>query len=86
MKLSKKQRLTILERAYDKAAKVLPGQKGKLAEVEGMVLAEAISYSAELGRIRRREYRGNVWQHFGWDEPAASEQYSKLLKDIRNGQ
>lgn len=42
MKLSKKQRLMIFDRAFDKAAKVKPGEKSPLFPMEEEVLRDAL--------------------------------------------
>lgn len=42
MRLSKKQRLMIFDRAYDKAAKVKPGEKSPLFPIEEEVLRDAL--------------------------------------------
>ena len=86
MKIGKKQRLAILERAYDKAAKVLPGGTVILADLERSVLADAIEWSRRLAHGRRQSYRRSVWEHFGWNESAASERFTKMIEEIRNGQ
>ena len=86
MKLGLKQRLAILDRAYDKAAKFLPGETNKLAEMERSVLTSAITWSSNLSRYRRKDYRDRVRQHFGWDHPANIERFAKTLEEIRNGQ
>lgn len=81
MKLKLKQRLQIFDRAYDKAAKGI-----KLAEVEQIVLQDAISYSRELAQAARRHYRDQVWHEFGWDTEEAKTAYNKMIKEKCYGQ
>jgi hypothetical protein len=48
MKLSLKQRLMIFDRAYDKAAKVKPGEKSPLFPMEEEVLRDALQLDWDL--------------------------------------
>jgi len=48
MKLSLKQRLMIFDRAYDKAAKVKPGEKSPLFPMEEEVLRDALKLDWDL--------------------------------------
>jgi hypothetical protein len=86
VKIKEKQRLEILNRAYDKATKVLPGKPVVLADLERSVLAASIDWSRRLAHERRQSYRHSVWEHFGWNEPAEVERFHKMLEEIRNGQ
>lgn len=61
MRLSKKQRLMIFDRAYDKAAKVKPGEKSPLFPIEEEVLQDALRLDWNLRvaakKIVRQEKR-----------------------------
>lgn len=82
MKIGKKQRLAILDRAYDKAAKVLPGGTVVLADLERSVLAACLEWSRLLAYERRQDYRRSVWRHFGWDTPKGQAKYNATIKEI----
>ena len=85
MKLRKKQKIAILERAYDKAARLVSGGVLKLAPLEQEVLADCLSYSNRLSHEKRRSYRNNVWEHFGWNTTEAQAKYEQTLKNITEG-
>lgn len=75
-----KQRLLILDRAYDKAVKGQP-----LAELEGKILQNAIQYSAQKEKVARKTRRDSVWKHFGWDTPEGKAKWQKISEEIRHG-
>lgn len=77
-----KQRIQILERAYDKAAGLVPKP---LTEIEARTLYKALALSRKLAQPQREEYRNQIRQHFGWDTPEAEEKFQQLLTDIREG-
>lgn len=85
MKLSKKQRIVIMERAYDKAAKLVPEGKLDLAPLEREVLSRVLQDSRTSSILNRRSYKEGVWKHFGWDTPEAKERYQQMIKEVIYG-
>ena len=75
-----RQRLLILERAYDKAVKGT-----KLAELEERVLRSAIQYGAEKAKRESKPRRDSIWKHFGWDTAEGQEKWQAIVKEIRYG-
>lgn len=80
MKLSKKQRLLILDRAYDKAVRKAP-----LAELEERVLRDALQYSSKKAYERSRERSAAIRQHFGWDTAEGQAKWEEIKKEILDG-
>ena len=85
MKIKTKQKIQILERAYDKAAKFVPGAANKLAEMETLVLDEVSRYSSKIAKIQRKAHRDNIWEHFGWNDSETDKQYRQMLEEIHYG-
>lgn len=76
----RRQRILILERAYDKAVK---GER--LAELEERVLRSAIRYGAEKARLASSSRRDAVWKHFGWDTVEGQAKWEAIRKEIMYG-
>lgn len=57
MRLSLKQRLAIFDRAYDKAAKVKPGEKSPLFPIEEEVLRDALHLDWNLRSAAKKIIR-----------------------------
>lgn len=79
-KSGKKQRLAILERAYDKAVR---GEKQ--AEMESRVLRSALLYSAAKAKHESKSRRDRIWAHFGWDTPEGQAKWEAIRKEIMYG-
>ena len=78
--VTKKGRLLILDRAYDKAVKGI-----KLAELEELVLRGAILYSSNKAKREAKPRRDSIWARFGWDTPEGKAKWDEIRKGIING-